>query len=115
MAVSIERPVLVSSTYHCTVCDETDQSVCREQTQAHDDRVLERLQAVLLLTCVYDEDKNRRGQDGLRKSVLDSGAARMQLWGDLLLGDVLVVRGEIVTVQAEGAYPYACAHVNLTV
>jgi hypothetical protein len=115
MDISTEPRVLIPCTYHCTVCDETDQSVCWEQTQAHDDGILQCLQAVLLLASIYDEDEDRWGQNGLRKSVLDGGAARMQLWWDLLLGDVLVVRGEVVAIQAEGAYPNACAHVNLAV
>jgi hypothetical protein len=93
MDISIEPRVLIPCTYHCAVCDETDQSVCWEQTQAHDNGILQRLQAVLLLASVYDEDEDRWGQNGLRKSVLDGGAARMQLGWDLLLGDVLVVRG----------------------
>lgn len=38
----------------------------------------------------------------------------MQLWGDLLCGDVLVVLWQIVALETEGTYPNACAHVNLT-
>jgi hypothetical protein len=102
-------------TYHGTVCDQADQRILREQAQAHDDRVLERLQAVLLLACVHDEYEDRRGLDRLRKAVLDGSAVCVQLWGYLLLRDVLVVRREVVTVETEGAYPHAGAHVDLTV
>jgi hypothetical protein len=50
----------------------------------------------------------------MRKAVLDSSAAYVQLWGYLLLRDVLVLRRERVAVEAEGAYPYAGAYVDLT-
>jgi hypothetical protein len=39
----------------------------------------------------------------------------VQLWGYLLLGDVLVVGREGVAVEAEGAYPDTGAHVNLAI
>ena len=39
----------------------------------------------------------------------------MQLWGYLLLGDVLVVGWERVAVETEGTYPDTGAHVNLAV
>lgn len=37
----------------------------------------------------------------------------MQLWGYLLLGNVLVVGWELVAVETEGTYPDTGAHVNL--
>lgn len=39
----------------------------------------------------------------------------MQLWGYLLLRDVLVVGWERVAVEAKGTYPDTGAHVNLAV
>jgi hypothetical protein len=99
--------------YHCAVCNQTDQGVLREQAQAHDDRVLERLQAVLLLASVDDEQEDRRRGGWARKAVLDGCAAGVQLWGDLLCRDVLVVRRQGVSLQTEGTYPHPGAHVDL--
>lgn len=39
----------------------------------------------------------------------------MQLGRDLVGRDVLVVRGQLVALEAEGAYPLAGAHVDLAV
>lgn len=99
--------------YHCAVCDQTDQSVLWQQAQAHDDRVLQRLQAVLLLASVDNEEENRRRRGGAREAVLDRCAAGVKLWRNLLGGDVLVVRRQSVSLQTEGAYPHPCAHVDL--
>ena len=99
--------------HHCAVCDQTDKGVLWQQAQAHDDRVLERLQAVLLLARVHDEQEDRGRGGRARQAVLDGGAAGVELWGDLLGGDVLVVRREGVALQTEGAYPHPRAHINL--
>jgi len=98
---------------HGAVCDETDKGVGGQQAQAHDDGVLEGLQAVLLLARVHAEEEDGRVRGRLGQAVLDGGAVRVQLGGDLLGGDVLVVRRQLVAVEAEGAYPLAGAHVDL--
>jgi len=98
---------------HGTVGDQTDQGVGRQQTERHDDGILEGLQAILLLTCVDNEDEDWGHGSGSGQSVLDGGAGRVQLWGDGVLGNVLVVRWQAVTLQTEGADPYPCAHVDL--
>lgn len=54
--------IAIGPTHHGTVCNKSNQRVWREQAQAHDDRVLEGLQAVLLLACV--DDKNEDGKNG---------------------------------------------------
>lgn len=114
VCVSNQYVQSIRSSYHCAICDQTNKGVCGQQAQAHDDGVLERLQAVLLLARVDDENEDGSASRGLGEAVLDGGTARVQLGRDLFLGDVLVVWRELVAVEAERAYPDAGAHIDLT-
>jgi len=100
---------------HGFISDQTDQGVGRQQAERHDDRVLESLQTILLLTCVDDEDEDRGNGGGSSESVLDGGARGVQLWRNGVLRDVLVVRWQTIALQTEGADPYPGAHVDLAV
>lgn len=99
--------------YHCAVCDQTDQSILWEQAQAHNNRVLERLQAVLFLAGIDHEQKDGWRRGWARKAVFDRRATGVQLWGNLLSGDVFVVRWQGVSLQTERTYPHPGAHVDL--
>ena len=103
-----------SDAYHSAICDQSNQGILGEQAQAHDDGVLESLQAILLLAGIHDEQENRGRGSGPVEAVLDGSAAWVELRGDGFLGDVLVVGWERVPGQAEGAYPLPRAHINLT-
>lgn len=115
MLAYIAYRLLLVMTYHCAVCDQTNQSVLWEQAQAHDDRVLERLQTVLLLASVDDEQEDRWRRCGAREAVFDGCAAGVKLWWDLLGRDVLVVRWQSVSLQTERTYPHPGAHIDLAV
>lgn len=86
-----------------------------QKAQGHDDRVLERFQAVLFLACVYDEQEDWRGRRRLRQPVFDSRAAWVKLRWDSMLGDILVVRWEVVALKTEWTDPYPRPHVHLAV
>jgi hypothetical protein len=111
--VSHDSLLIASPAYHGAVCDQPHQGVRGQQTQAHDDRVFQRLQAVLLLACVDDEQENRGEPRGSGKTVFDGGAVRVQFGRDLVGGDVLVMHGKLVAIEAEGTYPDAGAHIDL--
>lgn len=101
------------STYHGTKSDQANKSILREKAQAHDDRVLERLQTVLFLASINNEEKDGRRGRWSRESVLDGGIAWVQLRRNLFGGDVLVVLRKTVSLHAERTLPDLCAHVDL--
>jgi hypothetical protein len=88
-------------------------ALCGQEAQTHNNRVLQRLQAVLFLACVDDEQEDGRGPRGAGETVFDGGAVRVQLGRDLVSRDVLVVHGKLVAVEAEGTYPHTGAHIDL--
>ena len=105
--------VVARTTYHRSVCDQTDQAIRRQEAKRHDDRILERLQAILLLASVDDKDEDGRNWCWSSKPVFDGGATGVELGWYLLFGDVSVVWREVVTLQAKRANPYPSAHVDL--
>lgn len=100
-----------NSAYHGAVGDQTDQRIRRQKRQAHDERVLERLQAVILLASVHDIHKDRGGGRS-SQLILDRSTRRVELGGYRVLRDVLVVRREGVTHQTEGTNPDPRADVD---
>jgi hypothetical protein len=52
------------SPYHSAVGNQTDERIGRQQRQAHDERVPNRLQAVLLLASIDNEEKDRGRRGG---------------------------------------------------
>lgn len=84
-----------------------------QEAQAHDERLLEGSQAVLLLARIDDIEEDRGGGGGPRESVLDGGVGGVQLGRDRILGDVLVVWREGIPRKTEGADPQTGAHINL--
>lgn len=59
------------SPYHRAKCDQPNQRIRGQQRQAHDQGVLQRLQAILLLAGIHDVNKDGRGGSGTGKLVLD--------------------------------------------
>ena len=51
---------------------------------------------------------------GVGQAVLDGGAARVELGGDLFSGYVFVMGGKLVSLQTEGTDPDTSTHVDLT-
>jgi len=84
-----------------------------QKAETHDEGLLQGGQAVLLLARIdnIEEDGGARGRS--RESVLNGCVGRVKLWGDGIGGDVLVMRWERVSRQAERADPEAGAHINL--
>jgi hypothetical protein len=99
--------------YHGAICDQAHEGIWGQQAQAHNDRVLQRLQAILFLACVDDEQEDGRRPRGGGETILDGSAVRVQLEGDLVGRDVLVLHGKLVPVETEGTYPDTGAHVDL--
>jgi hypothetical protein len=89
--------------------------VGREEAEGDDDGLFESLEVVLIETGVDDEDEDGRDLSGAGEGVLDGGVFREEFGGEVVGGDVLVVRREGVALQAEGADPQLAANVDLTV
>lgn len=64
----------VSQSYHCTIGDQSDQRICGQQGQAHNQRVLQGLQAVILLASINDVYEYRGCGSRARQLVLDRRA-----------------------------------------
>jgi hypothetical protein len=93
LVVSEDAVIFLRVSYHCAESDQADQGIRRKQAQAHDDRVLERLQAILFLACVDNKHKNGGRRCWSSKAIFNGGAVWVQLGGYLLGRDVLVVWG----------------------
>jgi len=102
-------------TDHGSVGDETDEGVGRQQAQADDDSVLERLEVIIVEASVDDVEEDGRDLRRTSERVLDGGVLGEELGGEIVGGDVLVVRREGVALQAEGADPQLASDVDLAV
>ena len=102
-------------TYHSAKSDETDQRILRQKAKAHDERLLERGQTVLLLAHVHDIEKDGRGRSRAGKAVFDRRVAGMEFGGDGICGDILVVRGKLVPGEAERADPDTGPNIDLAI
>ena len=100
--------------YHRSKSDEANKRVWRKQAQAHNQRVLESFERVLLLAGIDDKQEDGRGGCGAREHILNGGVVGRQLERPRIGADVLVVRRKLVALQTERAYPQLCAGVDLT-
>lgn len=100
-------------TYHCAISNQTNERILWEQAQAHNNGILECLQAVLLLASIDNEKEDRRVLGRVGQAVLDGRAAGVQLGWNLFSRNVLVVGRELISLKTEWAYPDTCAHINL--
>lgn len=100
-------------TDHGAISDQTDQSVLGQKAQAHDQRLLEGSQAVLLLAHINDIKEDRGARCRSREPVLDSRVRRVQLGRDRIGGDVLVMGRQRVARKAKGASPETSADIDL--
>lgn len=98
--------------YHCAVSDQTDQRIRWQQRQAHDERVLNCLKAVILLASIDHKQEDRGGRGWPRQLVLDCGAGRVELGGYRVLGNILIVRRKRIAHQTEWADPNTGADVD---
>lgn len=98
---------------HGPVRDQADQSILRQEAEAHNQGLLESSQAVFLLARIDDIEEDGWARSRSRQPVFDGRVGWVQLGGDGISGDILVVRRERVPREAEGADPEASAHVDL--
>jgi hypothetical protein len=101
--------------YHGAESDQSNKSMGRQQAQADDDAVLQRLEVVLVHAGVDDKDEDGRDLSRSGQRVLDRRILGQQLGGQVGSGDVLVVGGKAVALEAEGADPQLATHINLAV
>lgn len=101
--------------YHRAECDETDERVRGDQAQAGDQRLAKGFEILLIKTGVHHEQEDRRHRHRSGESVFDGGVFWKQLGREIGVRDVLVVRGEGVTRQAERTYPEFSSNVDLAV
>lgn len=66
-------------TYHCTVGDQANQRIGRQQAQTDYQCLLQRLELILIDTGVNNIEKNGRDLGRARKSVLDGGELGQKL------------------------------------
>lgn len=86
-----------------------------EKAQADDDGVLERLEVIIVEASVDDVEEDGRDLRRAGERVLDGGVLGEEFGGEVVGGDVLVVRREGVALQAEGADPQLASDVDLAV
>ena len=112
------RAVLVPELVHLdhgAERDEAHERVRRQQAQAYHERLAERLEVVRVHARVHHVEEDGRDLSGPAQRVLDRGVLGQQLRRQVRVADVLVVRGERVAREAEGADPQLAAHVDLAV
>lgn len=85
----------------------------RQQTQTDDQRVLQGLEIILVNAGIHDVQKDGRDLSTPGQCVLDRRVLCQQLCREVCVGDVAVVRGELVAMQTEWANPEFAAGVNL--
>jgi len=98
---------------HSTVGNKTNKSILRQKAQAHDKRLLEGSQAVLLLARVDNIEEDRGAGRWSREPVLDGCVGRVKFGGNRIGCDVLIVRRQRVSGQTEGADPETSPYVDL--
>jgi hypothetical protein len=101
--------------YHCAIGDQTDKCVRRKQTQANHQRVLQSLQIILVHAGVHDIQEDGRDLSTSCQCVFNGRVLSQQLGWKIGVGDVAVVRRELVAVQTERADPELPARIDLAV
>ena len=92
-------------TYHGAECDEANEGVWGDKAQANNQCVAKSLQILLLQASVDDKQKDGGNRSSAREGVFDSREFREQLRREVGVRDVLVMWGERVSLQTEGANP----------
>lgn len=87
----------------------------RQQAQTNDNTLPESLQVVLVQARIDYEKEDGGDLRRTGKGILDRRVLGEELGGEVLVRDVLVVRGERVALETEGADPELAAHVDLAV
>jgi hypothetical protein len=102
---STRKNLSVQGSYHGPVCDQSDQGVRGNETQADDDGVAQGFEVILIETRIDHEQKNGRNLSGACKGVFNCSVFWQQLRGQICVGDVFVVRGKRVARKTERANP----------
>lgn len=100
-------------TYHGTEGNESHQGVRGKQTETDYERVAESLEFILVHACVDDKEERGWYCGAAREGVFDGGELGQQFGGEIRVGDVFIVRGEGIALQAEGTDPKLSANINL--
>jgi hypothetical protein len=85
-----------------------------QETQTDNERILEGLEIILIHARINHIQKDGRDLSTPRQRVLDRCVLREQLSREVGVGDVAVMRWELVTMQTEGADPEFSSGVDLT-
>ena len=105
--------VMRQDTYHGAECDEANEGVWGDKAQANNQCVAKSLQILLLQASVDDKQKDGGHRCRAGKRVFDGGVFGQELSRQIGIGDILVVRRECITLQAERADPEFTTDINL--
>ena len=94
-----------SKQYHGAIGDQTNEGMRRQQAQTDDQRILEGLEVILVHAGIDDVQKDGWDLSTPRECVLNGRVLGQQLCWKVGIGDVAVVRRELVTMQTEWANP----------
>lgn len=103
-----------SNTNHSPVCNESHQRILWKQAQAHDQRLFQRGQTVLLLASIDHIEEDWSARRRAREAVFNGSVLRSEFGRNGSVADILVVWWERIARQAEGADPKAGTNINLT-
>lgn len=104
---------LAPGTDHGAVGNQSDQSIWWQQAQADHQGVSESLEIGFIHACVDNEKKDGRDRSRARQRVLDCCIFGQQLRREVGIGNILVVRGEAISLQTKGTDPELSSHVDL--
>ena len=102
------------SAHHGTEGNQTNQRVWGDQTQTDDQSVPQCLQILFIQTRIDHEKKNGWNRCWAGEGVFDSRVLREEFRGQICVRDVLVMRRESVSRQAERTNPELSSDVYLT-
>lgn len=111
---SIKRKV-IQIQYHCAVGDQTDKGMRRKQTQADHQRILQGLEIIFVHTSVHHVQEDGRDLGTSCKRVFNGGMFGQQLGWEVGVGNIAIMRRELVAMQTERADPEFSARINLAI
>ena len=83
--------------HHRPKRDEPDKRIRRDQAQAHDECVAQRLEIVIVQASIHHKEEDRRDLRGAGERVFDSRVLGKELRRQVRARDILVVRREGVS------------------
>lgn len=111
---SAERRVMCIR-YHGAIGDQTDKCMRRKQTQADHQRILQSLEIILVHASVHDIQEDGRDLSTSCECIFNGRVLSQQLGWKVGVGNVAIVRRELVAVQTERADPELPARIDLAV